>query len=33
VDAEYHEAGEILTEEELRQLEASQPLVPERVPR
>ena len=33
VDAEYHEAGEILTEEELRQLEASQPLVPERVTR
>jgi len=33
VDAEYHEAGEILTEEELKQLEASQPLVPERVTR
>jgi len=33
VDSEYHEAGEILTEEELRQLDASQPLVPERVSR
>ena len=33
VDAEYHEAGEILTNEELKHLVTSQPLVPERVPR
>jgi hypothetical protein len=31
VDAEYHEAGEILTAAELKNLEASQPLVPQRI--
>ena len=33
VDSEYHEAGQVLTEEELKELESSQPLVPQRVPR
>ena len=31
IDAEYHEAGDEITEDELRALDATQPLVPQAV--